>query len=182
MQLCLINLILISKIQRIDRIIDNLIESIHTNMFGKIKNNALVYFIRTHYYVLRRKLHFTKSRNGEIITTSDGKEYVIFRGVTVDHKKNLQENSNVILKIQFNFKSGSAKTNKRLSAIAIPFIAGFPGFRSKYWMIHEPSGGFQGIYEWDTIKDIENYKKSFAIKIMSRRATVESINFETISN
>ena len=151
-------------------------------MFGKLKNNALAYFIRTHYYVLRRKLHFTKDRNGEIVTSSEGKEYVIFRGVTVDPKNNQQENSNAILKIQFNFKSGSAKTNKRLSVIPIPFIAGSPGFRSKYWMIHEPSGGFQGIYDWDSVEDIENYKKSFAIKLMSRRAVPETINFETISN
>ncbi len=151
-------------------------------MIDKIKNNAFLSFLRTHYYVLRRRLHFPKDRNGELVTTADGKKYVILRGVTVDPKKSKSETPSIVLKVQFDFKSGSANKNKRLSVIPIPFIAGYPGFRSKHWMIHEPSGGFQGIYEWDTLENVENYKNSFAIKLMTKRAVLGSVNFEILSN
>ncbi|MHA2273893.1 MAG: YdhR family protein [Candidatus Hodarchaeales archaeon] len=150
--------------------------------FGWIRRNAAYAFFKTHYYLLRRRLHFRKARNGEVVTASDGKEYVIFRGLTVDPRKNQPEKPGAILRIQFDFKSGSAGKNKRLSAIAIPFIAGLPGFRSKYWMIHEPSGGFQGIYEWDSVQDAENYEKSFAIKLMKMRAVPGSVSFEIDQN
>ncbi|MHA2365548.1 MAG: hypothetical protein ACXAC7_16445 [Candidatus Hodarchaeales archaeon] len=141
---------------------------------------AVVSFLKTHYYVLRRRLHFPKDRNGELFKTTDGKEYIIFRGLTVELGKKQSETSGVILRIQFDFKSGSANLNKRLSLIPIPFIVGLSGFRSKYWMIHESSGGFQGLYEWDTVQNAENYKKSFAIKLMTKRAVPGSVNFEII--
>ncbi|MFW9997431.1 MAG: hypothetical protein ACFFD4_35635 [Candidatus Odinarchaeota archaeon] len=139
-------------------------------------------FFKTLYLVLRKRLHLPKDRNGEVIKGSNGKEYVIFRGLTVDPKKNQPEKSGALLKLQFNFKSGSARKNKRLSKIPIPFIAGLQGFRSKYWMIYEPSGGFQGIYEWDSVQDAENYKKSFAVKLLTKRAVPGSLNFEIVQN
>lgn len=150
--------------------------------FGWIRRNAVYAFLKAHYLLLRRRLHFRKERNGEVVTASDGKEYTIFRGLTVDPRKNQPEKPGAILRIQFDFKSGSAGKNKRLSVIPIPFIAGLPGFRSKYWMIHEPSGGFQGIYEWDSVQDAENYEKSFAIKLMKMRAVPGSVSFEIDQN
>ncbi|MFX0205539.1 MAG: YdhR family protein [Candidatus Hodarchaeota archaeon] len=147
-------------------------------MSRKIRNKAICSFFKTLYYILRRRLHFPKERNTELVWASNGKKYVIFRGLTVDPKKNQPEKPGVILRIQFDFKNGSARTNKRMSKISIPFFAGLPGFRSKYWMIHEPSGGFQGVYEWDSVQDAENYKKSFAIKLITRRAVPGSMNFE----
>jgi hypothetical protein len=153
-----------------------------SKMFRRIRNTAVISFLTTHYFVVRRRLHFPKDRNGEVITASDGKEYVIFRGLTVDPRKNQPEKPGAILRIQFDFKSGSAGKNKRLSIIPIPLIAGLPGFRSKYWMLHEPSGGFQGLYEWDSVQDAENYEKSFAIKLMTKRAVPGSVNFEILQN
>jgi len=46
-------------------------------------------------------------------------------------------------------------------------------------MLHKDSGGFQGIYEWYTMQDAEIYEKSFAIKLMTKRAIPGSIVFET---
>jgi hypothetical protein len=45
-------------------------------------------------------------------------------------------------------------------------------------MLHKDSGGFQGIYEWDTIQDAEIYKKSLAIKLMTKRAIPGSVTFQ----
>ena len=42
---------------------------------------------------------------------------------------------------------------------------------------HEPDG-----YEWDSVQDAENYEKSFAIKLMTKRAVPGSINFEILPN
>ncbi|MFX0202801.1 MAG: hypothetical protein ACFFCW_42395 [Candidatus Hodarchaeota archaeon] len=150
--------------------------------FGWIRSNGVYAFLKTHYYLLRRRLHFRKERNGEVVMASDRKEYVIFRGLTVDPRKNQPEKPGAILRVQFEVKGGSARKAKRLSAIAIPFIAGMPGFRSKYWMIHEPSMGIQGIYEWDSVQDAENYEKSLAIKMMKMRAVPGSVSFNIVPN
>ncbi|MFC1932922.1 hypothetical protein ACFLXU_04760 [Chloroflexota bacterium] len=80
----------------------------------------------------------------------------------------------------FQFARGTPKQNQTLSLIPIPFIVGLPGFRSKTWALHRASGGFQGTYEWDTVQDAEAYKKSFAIKLMTKRAVPQSLTFEIV--
>lgn len=147
---------------------------------GTIRNKAFISLLKTLSYVITGRLRFNKDHIGELITTEDGQEYSVFRQVIVDPRQDQPEKPEAILIIRFNFAHGSPKQNKLLSLIPIPFIAGLPGFRSKSWMLHKTSGGFQGIYEWDTIQDAETYKKSFAIKLMTKRAVPRSITFQII--
>ena len=147
---------------------------------GTFRNKAFISLLKTVSYVITRRLHFTKGRIGELITMDDGQEYIVFRQVIVDPKREQMKKPGAMLRIRFNFAHGSPKQNKRLSLIPIPFIAGLPGFRSKTWALQKETGGFQGIYEWDTIQDAENYKRSFAIKLMSKRAVPGSITFQII--
>ena len=72
--------------------------------------------------------------------------------------------------------------NIRLSRIPILLIAGFPGFRDKLWMIDWKTDYWQGIYQWKNIKAIENYKKSFVLRMMNKRAIEKSISYEVIEN
>ena len=143
-----------------------------------IRNKAIYSLLKTLSYVVIRRLHFARGRLGELITMEDGQKYIVFRQVIVDPKPDQLKKPGAILKILFNFAHGSPKQNKVLSLIPIPFIAGLPGFRSKTWALQENNGGFQGIYEWDTVQDAEIYKKSFAIKLMTKRAVPGSIVFE----
>jgi hypothetical protein len=80
--------------------------------------------------------------------------------------------------VRFHFARGSAKINKRLSLIPIPFILGVPGFRSKLWMLDRETGCFQGVYEWDTVAAAEAYMRSFAIRLMRQRAMPGSLSHE----
>jgi len=145
---------------------------------GTIRNKAVYSFLKTLSYFLTGRFHLNKKRIGELITMEDGQEYIVFRQVIVDSRRDQSAKPGAILIIRFNFAHGSPKQNKLLSLIPIPFIAGLPGFRSKTWALHKDSGGFQGIYEWDTIQGAEIYKKSFAIKLMTKRAVPGSIVFD----
>jgi hypothetical protein len=149
-----------------------------TKSKGTIKNKAGISSLKTLCYVITRRLHFAKDRIGELVTMDDGQEYIVFRQVIVDPKPDQPKMPGAILRITFTFGHGSPKQNILLSLIPIPFIAGLPGFRSKTWVLEKVSGGFQGIYEWDTKQDAEMYKRSFAIKLMTKRAVPGSVVFE----
>ncbi|MFC2014624.1 hypothetical protein ACFLUP_01380 [Chloroflexota bacterium] len=149
-----------------------------TRAKGTIRNKAVYSLLKTLSYVITGRLHFSQDRIGELVTMDDGQEYTVFRQVVVDPKQNPVKKPGAILRVLFNFAHGSPKQNKLLSLIPIPFIAGLPGFRSKTWALHKNNGGFQGIYEWDMVQDAEIYKKSFAIKLMTKRAVHESVTFQ----
>ena len=141
------------------------------------RSRALYSLLKTASYVFTRRLHFRRDCIGEIIISDDNREYSIFRQVFVSPGQARPKQPGAVLRIRFNFAHGSSRQNKLLSLIPIPFIAGLPGFRSKTWAIQKDTGGFQGIYEWDSAQDAENYKKSFAIKLMTKRAVPGSVSF-----
>ena len=55
-------------------------------------------------------------------------------------------------------------------------IAGFPGFIKKMYAVNHKNGYWQGMYQWESIDYLEDYKNSFVFKLMNRRAIPESIN------
>ena len=61
-------------------------------------------------------------------------------------------------------------------------IAGFSGFRTKIWMVNEATGYWQGLYQWESEETVEEYKKSFVLGIMNKRAENDSISYTTIRN
>jgi hypothetical protein len=69
-----------------------------------------------------------------------------------------------------------------LSRIPILLIAGFPGFRDKFWMIDWKTDYWQGIYQWKNLEAIENYKKSFVLGMMNKRAVDDSISYNIIKD
>ncbi|MFC1935395.1 hypothetical protein ACFLX9_01320 [Chloroflexota bacterium] len=151
-----------------------------TKAKGTIRNKAVVSLLKTLGYFATGRLHLPRGRIGELLTMEDGQETTIFRQVIVDTRQDQRERPGAILRIRFHFAHGGPKQNRLLSLIPIPFIVGLPGFRSKTWTLDKDSGGFQGIYEWDTVQDAETYKNSFAIKLMTKRAVPGSIAFEVI--
>lgn len=91
-------------------------------------------------------------------------------------------NKGAILIVRFKFNKFSHQINKRLSNIPILLIAGFGGFKEKLWMIDEQSGFWQGIYLWENKEAIEEYKDSFVLKIMNKRAKPDTISYKIINN
>jgi hypothetical protein len=84
--------------------------------------------------------------------------------------------------VRFKFKKYNNQTNIRLSKIPILMIAGFPGFREKIWMIDWKTSFWQGVYEFNDVESIEKYKKSFVLKLMNKRAAIDTISFKIVSD
>jgi hypothetical protein len=126
-------------------------------------------------FLLSGRVRFPKNRLGEIMHEEE--EFKIFRQVVLDPTSDQPENPGAIFKVCFHFAKFSANTNRILSLIPIPFILAQPGFRSKTWLIGQETGLFQGLYEWNTVKDAENYWTSFPMKLMKKRAVPSSLTY-----
>ena len=144
---------------------------------SKISQLPPILLTRTTGLILRGRVHFAKDCIGNIEHGED-EDYEVFRKVILKPSKNQPDKPGAILIVVFSFARFAAKTNRILSLIPIPFIVAQPGFRSKTWMIGQKTGAFQGIYEWDSIEDAENYWTSFPMKLMKRRAVPETLNHE----
>ena len=125
--------------------------------------------------LLSGRIHFPKSRLGE--TIHEEEEFKIFRQVILDPTGDQLESPGAIFKVCFHFARFSAKTNKTLSLIPIPFIVAQPGFRSKTWLIGQETGIFQGFYKWDKVKDAKSYWTSFPMKLMKKRAVPSTLTY-----
>jgi len=124
---------------------------------------------------LSGRVHFPKNKLREIVHEEE--EFKIFRQVVLDPTGNQPKSPGAIFKVCFHFARFSAKTNRILSLIPIPFIIAQPGFRLKTWLLGQRTGIFQGHYKWDTVKDAENYWKSFPMKLMKKRAVPSSLTY-----
>jgi hypothetical protein len=63
-------------------------------------------------------------------------------------------------------------------------IAGFPGFEKKIYAVNHSNGYWQGMYQWESMERLEEYKKSLVFKVMNKRAkpeTIKSFQLENIS-
>ncbi len=87
-----------------------------------------------------------------------------------------------VFKVRFKFAKLSHKTNKLTSLIPIPLIITSPGFKDKVWMINGDTDYWQGIYQWESESDVENYKKSFVLGVMNKRTVPNTIAYEIIPN
>jgi len=125
---------------------------------------------------LSGRIHFSRDRIGELVQ-EDEEEFRIFRQVIVDPTGDQPESPGAIFKVCFRYKKYSANTNRRLSLIPIPFIIAQPGFRSKTWLLEQETGISQGFYEWDTVKDAEDYWNSFPMRLLKKRVVPDSISY-----
>ena len=144
---------------------------------SKISQFPPLLLARTTGLILRGRIHFVKDCIGGVEHGED-EDFEVFRKVILEPSKNQPEKPGAILIVLFSFARFAAKTNRLLSLIPIPFIVAQPGFRSKIWMMGQKTGAFQGLYEWDSIEDAENYWTSFPMKLMKSRAIPETLNYE----
>lgn len=147
-----------------------------------MKLNPLHSVVNTLRYALSGRLHFPGVRVGESFIMDDGRSFVIFRQAMVDPRPGQPERPGAVFIVRFHLANMSPRLNKVFSLLPIPFFIGLPGFRSKLWTMDEGNGDFQGIYEWDTVQDAENYACSFAMKFMARRSLPRSISFQIRPN
>ncbi|MFC2076534.1 YdhR family protein [candidate division KSB1 bacterium] len=151
-------------------------------MSSRIRRTPIVSLIMTDIYCLLGRVRRSKEFYGREIMMEDGRKFKIFRQINLKTGKSKKDSSPAILIVRFKFARFSQKTNRRLSLIPIPMIVGFPGFRTKVWMADEDTGYWQGLYEFESEDTLEEYKKSFVLGIMNRRAVKDSISYRTIKH
>jgi hypothetical protein len=142
--------------------------------------NPILSFFKANFYLLTGRLHFPRNQVGETIKL-DGEEWIIFRQAILDPRPNPTTKPGAIFRPRFHVAGMSLQQNIRFSILPIPFIVGLPGFRSKLWLYNKSNGDSQGLYEWDTVRDAENYRQSFAMEFMTRRSVPGSVSAQVIS-
>lgn len=147
-----------------------------------MKSHPVCTLFRAVRYGLRGGIRFPENLIGRVLTMTDGEKFTVFRQVVVKTESGCPVEQGAAFRIRFRFTAGSPGLNRRLSLIPIPLIVGFPGFRTKVWTMHEDTGAFQGIYEWDRAEDAADYANSLAIRLMKMRAVPDSLDQKIIPN
>jgi len=132
--------------------------------------------------LVRGALHFSKEHLGKTLVMGDGGQFTVFRHMHLRKENVDRSDASAVFVVRFRFAKFSHKTNRILSYIPILFIAGFPGFRDKLWMVNEENGYWQGVYQWDTARCVEDFQGSFVLSMMTRRAIPETVSHETLPN
>lgn len=142
-----------------------------TSKFRKLPLTCLVISI---YKLLIGELRLTNQFIGITVEMDKDSNYEIFR-----HIKNRQVDSefkSTVFIVSFKFSKLSYKANKLTSIIPMLLITGFPGFVKKIYAVNHKNGYWQGMYQWESTENLEEYIKSFVFKVMNKRAIPESIN------
>ena len=117
---------------------------------------------------------------GEIIQMDDHSTFLVFRHIT-DRKVTFTSKYTVFI-VSFKFSHLTHKANKIASIVPMLLITGFPGFVKKIYAVNPENAYWQGMYQWKSLKYLEEYKKSFVFRIMNKRAIPGSINSFEIEN
>lgn len=112
----------------------------------------------------------------------DGEEFTVFRHMSLKPGRRQAKDAPAVLVVRFEFARFSQTVNRFLSLIPTPLIAGFPGFRDKVWMVNEDNGYWQGVYQWESEKAVEDYRKSSVLSVMNSRALDGSVSYESVPN
>ena len=142
-------------------------------------NHPITGLIKTLYLFISNRIKFDSSAINRVILMPDGKSFTIFRRVRILASSGTPDPSAYFL-VRFKPQNMGIQENIKFSYIPMMIFMGFKGFRSKYWGVNYDTGLCQGLYEWQTLKDAENYSKSIAMKFMIKRSFHESIEYEII--
>jgi hypothetical protein len=119
---------------------------------------------------------------GELIEMDDHSNFQVFRHIT-ERRVNFKSKHTVFI-VSFKFSHLSHRGNKLASIVPMLLITGFPGFVEKIYAVNHGNGYWQGMYQWESLESLEEYKKSFVFQVMNKRAipnTIQSVQFENQS-
>lgn len=149
-------------------------------MKNKFRKNPLVCLFISLFRLAVGKLKLSDLFLDTTILMNDNSKYKIFRHITIKNDPNNSEGTVFI--VSFKFSHLSHKANKKASVIPMLLITGFPGFIKKIYAVNPENGYWQGMYQWKSLKYLEEYKKSFVYRIMNKRAISDTINSFEIEN
>lgn len=122
-----------------------------------------------------RGIKTSKLYVGSTVQMGNGDIYEIFRHIKSNQK--ITGDEEVMFIVSFKFARFSHKVNKKLSIIPMLLITGFPGFRVKMYAVNKTTGYWQGMYQWGSEKALDEYKKSFVLKMMNKRALSDTVKY-----
>ena len=149
-------------------------------MTTKFRRSPLVCLTISLFRLAIGKLRLNDLYLDKTVLMKDNSKYKIFRHITIKSVQN--DAASTVFIVSFKFASLSHKANKKASIIPMLLISGFPGFVKKIYAVNPENGYWQGMYQWKSLKDLEEYKKSFVFSIMNKRAIPGSINSFEIEN
>jgi hypothetical protein len=120
------------------------------------------------------RLRLPKTYVGHIIRMEDGEQYSVFRHIHIYPEKDAA--APVTFIVSFKFSRFSYNANRIISIIPMLLITGFPGFQTKMYGVNMENGYWQGMYQWESEKALEDYKLSLVYRMMNRRAVDDSIS------
>jgi hypothetical protein len=123
--------------------------------------------------LLIRDLRLPKHHAGKTLGMENGEEYTVFRHITRHPAHHY--GSGCVFVVRFRFARLSHKANKLASIIPMLIISGYPGFVSKIYAVNLKNGYWQGMYQWESLKRLAEYKNSLVFRIMNKRALPDTI-------
>ncbi len=136
--------------------------------------------LKTLRYQLSGRLHLPKDQVGQVFVNADGQEFVIFRQTVLDPVSARTTPPAAIFRVRFRVPK-IRWSDRFLTLLKSPLFVGLPGFRSKLWMVDAKNCTYQGVYEWDTLPDAENYAHSTSMGFMAFLAVPGEISYEIIA-
>ncbi len=136
--------------------------------------------LKTLRYQLSGRLHMPQDQVGRVFVNADGQEFVIFRQTVLDPASARTTLPAAIFRVRFRVPK-IRWTDRFLTLLKSPLFVALPGFRSKLWMVDVKSCTYQGVYEWDTVQDAENYAHSTSMAFMAFLAVPDGISYEVIA-
>jgi hypothetical protein len=144
-------------------------------------NSALIgSVVATLGYELAGRLHSPTDRVGSAFVNADGREFSIFRETVLDPAEGEPKIPAALFRVQFRVPRIVEWRDRVVIAVKSPIFVALPGFRSKLWMVNEPNRTYQGVYEWDTLRQAEAYVDSASMRFMARVAVPGGLSYEII--
>jgi hypothetical protein len=138
------------------------------------------YIFRNMKYQTAGRLHTPKDQIGNIFTNPDGEEFVVFKQTVLEPAGGGSTRPEAMFRVQFRVSKIRAWRDRLIINLKSPIFVALPGFRSKLWMVDEKNNTYQGVYEWDTLQDAEDYVHSASMDFMAEVAVPGGLSYEVI--
>lgn len=151
-------------------------------MTSKFRRLPPVCLFLSLFRLITGKLRYSDQFMDKIIEMDDHSNFQVFRHIT-EQEVTFTSKFTVFV-VSFKFSHLSHRANKLASIVPMLLITGYPGFVKKIYAVNPENGYWQGMYQWESIEYLEEYKESFVFKVMNKRAipnTIQSIQFENQS-
>ncbi len=145
-----------------------------------MNNQMFDYIFRTLGYLKAGRLHSPQDQIGQVFANPDGQEFVVFKQTVLDQAPGLKTKPEAMFRVQFRVPKIKPWRDRFIITIKSPIFVACPGFRSKLWMVDEKNDTYQGVYEWDTLRDAEAYVHSASMDFMTEVAIPGGISHEII--